>query len=710
MHNRPEFPQRAIITAGMPYGNKSLHFGHIAGVFVPADVYARFLRDRIGADNVLFVSGTDCYGSPINEGYRKLVENEGFEGTIAEYVQDNHDDQKAALDAYGISLDIYEGSGIGLAGEKQEAMTQAFITRLYEAGWLEKRSTPQFYDTEAETFLNGRQVIGRCPVQGCKSEKAYADECDLGHQFDPVDLIAPKSALTGQTPEMRDVTNWYFKLPEFRELIAQHIDSIKNDERTRQVLVDEVQSFLAPPIVYIQDKFAEDFAQIEAELPAHKTLPTEKGKSSFAVQFESVDDREHAVSIMHEHNLRFRTGKTLVPFRLTGNIEWGVKAPNLDGTLPDATVWCWPESLWAPIAFSQAALEQSGRDANEWRDWWCSDDARVFQFIGQDNLYFYGVAQTALWPGTQMGHEPRVDGTGDELRQTTLVPNYHILFCGKKASSSGSVKPPMASDLLDLYTPEQLRAHWISLGLGMKPASFAPKTYAIATAKDELERARIAAKEAGGEDKKLNRAVERAETTLEQVESSPDPVLKESALLTNIFNRIARSCFYTAQKHAGGKLALGGPSSAVREACEQAVLEYEACMHRFELHTVMAKMDEFLRGINKWWAKESKAALAENAEADAVNQLLRDAFHYLRCAIVLMHPIVPHGCELIFDYLDIQAKDGVCNNTAGFFAWEHIFEPIDFWATSEEKEQGAFSLKELPPRFDFFEKHPSQYE
>ena len=79
---RPAFPKRAIVTAGMPYGNKGLHFGHIAGVFVPADCYARFLRDRIGPENVMFVSGTDCYGSPIDEGYRKLRE-QGFEGSIA---------------------------------------------------------------------------------------------------------------------------------------------------------------------------------------------------------------------------------------------------------------------------------------------------------------------------------------------------------------------------------------------------------------------------------------------------------------------------------------------------------------------------------------------------------------------------------------------------------------------------------------------------
>ena len=76
MHDNNEtvvWPKRAVVTAGMPYGNKPLHFGHIAGVFVPADCFARFLRDRIGAENVRFISGTDCFGSPINEGYRKLV-------------------------------------------------------------------------------------------------------------------------------------------------------------------------------------------------------------------------------------------------------------------------------------------------------------------------------------------------------------------------------------------------------------------------------------------------------------------------------------------------------------------------------------------------------------------------------------------------------------------------------------------------------------
>ena len=672
---RPEFPKRAIVTAGMPYGNKGLHFGHVGGVFVPADIYARFLRDRIGAENVLFVSGTDCYGSPIMEGYRKLVEAGEFEGTITDYVKRNHDAQKATLDAYQISLDIYEGSALGLAGQCHDKVTDEFYQTLYANGWLEKRSTPQFYDTEADTFLNGRQVIGRCPVQGCKSEKAYADECDLGHQFMPEDLIAPKSSLTGQTPELRPVTNWYFKLPEFRELIAEHVDNIADKDTTREVTVQTIREFLVPPIIYIKCELEEQYRAIADQLPEHTFLPAEKGKQSFGIEFADFAVREKALPVLAAANIRYRSGKALVPFRLTGNIEWGVKAPDLED-VTGLTTWCWPESLWAPISFSRAALINKGRNEEEWKDFWCSDDGRVYQFIGQDNIYFYGVAQTALWAAMQ-GKEVTAEGSGDNLRQSTLVPNHHILFLGKKASSSGAVKPPLADELLDYYTVEQLRAHWAALGLGLKSVSFSPKVF----------------------DPKAN-------------EKAPDPALKEGALLTNVFNRLARSCFYTAQKHFDGKAPLGEVSAEIKAKCEETILEYEQLMHRFELHAVMALMDGFIREANKFWTTESRNASANEEElgANAYRQLLIDAFALLRCATVLMHPIVPEGTELIIEHLAIaDHHPDIDGYNAGFTSWVHVFEDLSYWADAEEKAAGFKRLNELPPRFDFFSKHPSQF-
>ena len=362
MQERPHFPKRAVVTAGMPYGNKGLHFGHVAGVFVPADITARFLRDRLGGENVIFVSGTDCYGSPINEGYRKLVEAGEFDGTISEYVMRNHERQKDVLDAYDISLDVFEGSEIGLCGKIHAEVTDKFIRRLYEEGWLEKRSTPQFFDVTANTFLNGRQVLGHCPVQGCKSEKAYADECDLGHQFMPEDLIGPKSTLTGETPELRPVTNWYFKLPQMRELIAEHFDNIEGRDTTRDVTVSTVREFLVPPVIYVKQEFEDAYRTVEGQLPKHTYYPVEKGKASFTLEFDNIDERDEAKRILTEAGVaKFRTGKALVPFRLTGNIEWGVAAPQLEGEEPH-TVWCWPESLWAPISFSEAVLVNRGLD------------------------------------------------------------------------------------------------------------------------------------------------------------------------------------------------------------------------------------------------------------------------------------------------------------------------------------------------------------
>ena len=106
---RPSFPKRAVVTAGMPYGNKELHFGHVGGVFVHADIFARFLRDRIGKENVIFVSGTDCYGATIEAGFEQAVAN-GFCGALADYVAQNHERQKETLSRYRISLDLFGAS------------------------------------------------------------------------------------------------------------------------------------------------------------------------------------------------------------------------------------------------------------------------------------------------------------------------------------------------------------------------------------------------------------------------------------------------------------------------------------------------------------------------------------------------------------------------------------------------------------------------
>ena len=668
--NRPKFPARAVVTAGMPYGNKDLHFGHIGGVFVPADFFARFLRDRIGAENVLFVSGTDCYGSPIMEGYRKLSEAGEFSGTITDYVRGHHDNQKAALDAYGISLDIFAGSGLEPAKPFHATLSDAWIRRLYEVGALKKRSTLQFYDTEAQTFLNGRQVIGRCPVRGCKSEKAYADECDLGHQFDPEELINPVSQLTGTKPELRPCDNWYFDLPAFSAALETLMDEWDADPQVRDIVTKTVRESLVAPVIYIKNELREDFAAVAGDLPAHTVHESQGNQASVSVELGEWEARDKAREVLEGAHVRFRTGKCLLPFRITGNIDWGVAAPQIDG-VSGLTVWCWPESLWAPISFVQTALAESadGRySSRDWHDWWCADDSRVFQFIGQDNIYFYCVAQPAMWEAMGWG-----------LKQTTPVANYHILFMNKKASSSGAIKPPMAAELLDHYTAEQLRAHWLSLALDAKAVSFSPKVYDTSVSY---------------KDKKTGEEV--------LVCDDPrvvDPALKESAFLTNIFNRLARSCFYGAAKACGCKLPAVEASAEVIEGCREATLAFERIVHGMDFHGALAAVEGFTRAANKRWDAASKAA---GDDTDAYVAALADAFAALRTTALLMHPAVPAGCELVAEYMGFSEKD--------FFSWEHALATPRELAAELGEDASEHAILELPPRFDFFRKHESQYK
>lgn len=667
------WPKRAVVTAGMPYGNKSLHFGHIGGVFVPADAYARFLRDRIGANNVRFISGTDCYGSPINEGFRKAVENDGFAGTIEDYVLANHAAQARTLEAFDISLDIFEGSGIGHAGLVHQEVTSAFIEGLYEQGFLELASTMQFFDEEANTFLNGRQVIGHCPVQGCKSEHGYADECDLGHQYDPSDLIAPVSTLSGTTPVMKPVSNWYFNLPAFKSFLDEYVRQMRLDEDVRSIVPTTLSEFLVPPVIFIKNELFDEYLAIAESLPPHTYREAQGNKQSFEIEFGSIDDRDSAKGILAAAAIRFRTSKALVPFRITGNIEWGVKAPIIEGK-EGLTVWCWPESLWAPISFTIALNDESGIPRNVWRDFWCSDDAQVYQFIGQDNLYFYGIAQTALWEA--LGRHGIFGGAeARPLRQTKLIANHHLLFGKMKASSSGQVKPPSAEELLDHYTSEQLRAHFLALGLDQRAVPFAPKPFDPKLSAEEREDPRVA-----------------------------DPVLKEGALLTNVFNRLARSCFYDAQNSFDGYMPLGRPREDIIERCHDVMQRYEVLMYKVEFHSIIQLADEFIRFAQKAWADGIKAVKEkegpEGPASEEHRQLLLDCFYLLRIATLLMHPIVPRGCEMICDYLDFAEED--------LFSWNFDFESNEELCDLHEVEAGCHQVRELPPRFDFFKKHPSQ--
>ena len=652
--DRPKFPRRAVVTAGMPYGNKDLHFGHIGGVFVHADAFARFLRQRIGDENVMFVSGTDCFGSPIVESHRLAAGRGEFDGDLQAFVAHHHERQLDVLRAYHVSLDLFAGSSIGRAGTIHREIGAQIIRTLHSNGHLSQRTTPQFYDRDRDIFLNGRQVTGRCPVQGCGSEQAYADECSLGHQFEPRELIAPVSALSGERPEMREVTNWYLNLPALRAVLEQWVESLKQGPDSRLFAVRVIEEYFQAPVIHVTKEQMEELDKVLDILPHHEQK--EGRAKSLQLVFDSLSDREDACALLTSNSIRYRTGKTLVPFRLTGNLDWGLPVPDLEG-LEGLTFWCWPESLWAPISFSSAYLESQGRDRHSWREWWCSDDSKVYQFIGEDNLFFYGPAEMGMFLGMQ-GAEPSREFGENDLRIPDLVANRHVLFLDKKASSSGKIKPPMARDLLDYYTADQLRAHFLGLALSHRSVSFQPKPL------------NPAAKERDG-----------------------DPVLHEGNLLSNTFNRSIRSCFYTVQKFYDGIIPVSDPSPENTVVCEQAILDFERIMHGREFHQAIIVLGDFIRGINQCWSLAKP--YADGCDEGLRRQTLIDCFERVRVATILMYPIAPEGAEMVREYLGFGKE---------FWSWDRIFDSIFTFMDDPVSHR----LRTLEPRVDFFPKHPSQ--
>lgn len=652
---RPVFPKRAVITGGMPYGNKALHFGHVGGMFVHADTFARFLRDRIGKENVIFVSGTDCYGSPIVEAYRKQKES-GYQGTIEEYVMSNHENQKKVLRDFEISLDLFGASAFGETGQMHSKVSAEVFEALYQHGFLSQLSTPQFFDPVKEVFLNGRQVLGKCPIEGCTSEKAYADECDLGHQYMPSELIDPISTLSGVKPIIKNVTNWYFNLESFMELLQQRMNFLTTETNTRKFEIKAMEEFLKPACVYVQRKQIEDLEQLRSLFPEHEIVDEEK-KPSITFIFQCLDDRDKAREVMDEKGIHYRTGKTLVPFRLSGNIEWGVPVPTKED-VSDLTFWVWPESLWAPISFTRTYLEQKGLGEDEWKKWWNDEEACVYQFIGQDNIYFYGLAEMGLFAGVFFDQKDEMDMT--KMNLPHIVANNHILFMDKKASSSSELKPPMADELLEYYSPEQLRMHFLSLGLSTKSVGFKPQVY-------------LPVEEREGQ----------------------DPALKEGNLLTNVFNRLIRSCFYSSQSYYDGKLPMGTVDEKIREMVNSAALEFERHMYNHDFHRITYVLDSLIRDVNKHWVNNVKIAEKEE-NTELRTQILIDCLYGMKVITTLLHPIAPTGCDMVKEYLGVDDR---------IYDWDHIFDDLSDWVNPKEH-----VFKFLEPKVDFFKKPECQFE
>lgn len=203
-------PKRYLITAALPYANGPKHIGHLAGAYLPADVYVRFMR--LNNRDVVFVCGSDEHGTAIaNQAIKEKT-------TPREIVDKYHALLKENFAELGIAFDVYHRTSDPLHHET----AQGFFTKMYNEGLLTEKTSEQYYDDEAKQFLADRYIIGTCPK--CGYESAYGDQCErCGSSLSPLELINPKSTLTGHTPVLRPTKHWYLPLDQYENWLREWI-------------------------------------------------------------------------------------------------------------------------------------------------------------------------------------------------------------------------------------------------------------------------------------------------------------------------------------------------------------------------------------------------------------------------------------------------------------------------------------------------------
>ena len=202
--------KRTLITTALPYANGPVHIGHLAGVYIPADIYARYLR--LKGEEVLMIGGSDEHGVPITIRAQK----EGI--TPQDVVDRYHAIIKDGFERLGITHDIYSRTSSATHHEH----ASEFFRKLYDKGEFIEKTSQQYYDEQANQFLADRYITGTCPH--CNNERAYGDQCEsCGTSLAPTDLINPKSAITGNTPVLRETKHWYLPLDKYESFLREWI-------------------------------------------------------------------------------------------------------------------------------------------------------------------------------------------------------------------------------------------------------------------------------------------------------------------------------------------------------------------------------------------------------------------------------------------------------------------------------------------------------
>lgn len=579
----------------MPYANGPLHIGHLAGAHLPPDIHSRWLGLVIGRENVLFVCGTDEHGSTTELAAAKR----GV--PIAEHLDGIHSDQQATLASYSIGLDTYSGTSRPECLPFHKDNCAQFFDKALANGLLSKRTSQQWFDPKMQRFLPDRFVCGKCPNPKCDNASAYSDECDVcGSQHGPMDLIEPRSTLSDATPERRDTVHLWLNMWETSETLASWLDSRK--KAWRPAVYTAVRDTIYPALSF--EKIKEPaYKELKASLPKHKLKYAAGGQ--VVLRFMDKASLATGQKALLEQGIDSELSDGWAHRSITRDLPWGVPAPAGDPELEGKTLYVWPESLLAPIAFSQVALQQRGEDPARYADFWRSPDSRIYQFLGQDNVFFYTLMQGSMWLSMQDDpHRLPIEG---ELQMSDVLGCFHLLVAGEKMSKSRGNFFTGDQVLQEKgYECDQVRYYLALLGLPEKQSDFDF---------DKLdERNRFLAGP-------MNAAFERPQSA-------------------------SRSKF-------GGIVPAGKLVDKIEADTVKMVQRYVTAMQKASYPSMLFELENYARKINSLFTqyKPHDDRHPEESRADA----LFSCFYVLKNLMIMLYPFVPNTMQRLRGSLKLPA-------------------------------------------------------
>ena len=385
--------RRFLVTAALPYSNGRLHVGHIAGAYLPADTYVRYLR-ATSAD-VRFICGSD------DNGVAALKTAREQRCSVEELTARFNASQRRDFSGLGIEFDVYGGTHQPEFTSLHEKFSQNFFLTIHEKGLFTKRSSKQLFDVEAEQFLPDRFVRGRCPH--CGSENAFGDQCEgCARALDQVELLEPKSVLTGTSPELRETIHWYLRLDQLQPRLAGWLADRKEPEQAG----------------------------------AH-WRPIVLNQSLGRIEKEGLPERA-----------------------MTRDLTWGVPVPLDDPDAEGKSLYVWFDAPIGYVSFTAALCDERGEGEAAYAHWWREPECKVVHFIGEDNIVFHAIIWPAMLLATH-GSDSAQGEQGEYQLPHNVVANsfLNIKFPGKDEEKISKSRGTAVwiEDYLERFDPDPLR-------------------------------------------------------------------------------------------------------------------------------------------------------------------------------------------------------------------------------------------------------------